>query len=113
MKRLRLKRKSSRNEIRYRLHTSIQAAAYVADDPSHENIDRELRQIVTADRAGRPLRPDRVAARVSSRVACLVVLCITSFLAGIVMHVEAMAAVAAALAVMAALWEATDVMFDA
>lgn len=65
MKRLKLNRKRSRDQIRYRLHTSIQAAAYLADDPSREDIDRELEQIMTAGRPKSPLRsaatpePDR------------------------------------------------------
>ena len=64
MKRLKLNRKRSRDQIRYRLHASIQAAAYLGDDPSREDIDRELKQIMTA---GRP-KPRRSAPRSCSPV---------------------------------------------
>jgi len=76
MKLLTRKRKGSRDEIRYRLHTSIQAAAYLADDPSHEDIDRELKQIMKAGRAGTPLRPDRQSARDWSRIGWLMTLAV-------------------------------------
>jgi hypothetical protein len=46
MKRLKFNRKRNRDQIRYRLHTTIQAAAYLADDPSDQDVDRELSKIM-------------------------------------------------------------------
>lgn len=40
------------NQVRHRLHTSIQAAAYLADNPSDEVIDRELREIMNPSEPG-------------------------------------------------------------
>jgi len=57
MKRLKLNRKRSRDQIRYRLHTSIQAAAYLADDPSDDEINRELDKIMKRARPKAPTRP--------------------------------------------------------
>lgn len=44
--------KPGRDQIRSRLHASIQAAAHLADDPGPETIDRELRQIMRHDNGG-------------------------------------------------------------
>lgn len=54
MKRLTSRRKGRRDKIRYRMHTSIQAAAYLADDPGREVIDRELEQVMKAGRGKTP-----------------------------------------------------------
>jgi hypothetical protein len=57
MKRPKPNRNRSRDQIRYRLHTSIQAAAFLGDDPSREEIDRELQQIMATVRTKSILRP--------------------------------------------------------
>jgi hypothetical protein len=54
MKRLKTARNSNRDQIRYRLHTSIQAAAYLADNPSERDIDRELSNIMNGSRPKAP-----------------------------------------------------------
>jgi hypothetical protein len=46
MKRLNPNRKHNRDQIRYRLHTTIEAAAYLADDSSEQDVDRELSKIM-------------------------------------------------------------------
>jgi hypothetical protein len=65
MNRLKLKPTKNRDSIRYRLHTSIQAAAYLADDPGHDVIDRELGQIM------RPGQPKASHDRDREHVDCL------------------------------------------
>jgi hypothetical protein len=60
---LKLNRKGSRDQIRYRLHTSVQAAAYLAGDPGDEGIGRELERIMSAGQGKSPVHsvpePDR------------------------------------------------------
>lgn len=58
MNRLKLNRARKRDSIRYRLHTSIQAAAYLADGPGRDVIDRELEQIMQPARPKAPLDHD-------------------------------------------------------
>lgn len=53
MKRPTPHRKRNRDQIRYRLHTSLQAAAYLADSPSEDDIDRELSKIMSGARRRR------------------------------------------------------------
>jgi predicted phage tail protein len=50
-------RTQQRNEIKHRLHTTIQAAAYLADDPGDDVIERELREIMKSPKPGRGLNP--------------------------------------------------------
>lgn len=66
------KRKRSRDQVRYRLHTTIEAVAYLADDPSDQDVDRELSKIMAGPQkkrsAARPERTPLTASRVAAAV---------------------------------------------
>ena len=83
MKRLTRKREGSRDEIRFRLHMSIQAATYLADDPDREDVDRELKKIMTAGSPGTPRHPERELAMAWRLIAVpLVVITVVAGLFG-------------------------------
>jgi len=83
MKRLTRKREGSRDEIRFRLHMSIQAASYLADDPDREDVDRELKKIMTAGGPGTPQRSGRELTKAWYLIMIMVPVVVITVMAGL------------------------------